>query len=105
MAYFAYKRSCKNRYLVIRGNKRINGIPTIVKEVRVGTADNLAKTFDGNLSEIKIAAYNVGSTLCILRIDHIIGFKAIVNGIVDHHDRGMSAGDYFLIFIHECVHI
>ena len=29
MAYFAYKRSGKNRYLVIRWKKRINGIPTI----------------------------------------------------------------------------
>ena len=99
MAYFAYKRSGKNRYLVIRWKKRINGIPTIVKEISVGTADDLAKTIEGNLTEIKIAAYNGGSTLCILRIDHMIGLKDIVNGIVDHHDRGMSPGDYFLLFI------
>ena len=99
MAYFAYKRSGKNRYLVIRWKKRINGIPTIVKEISVGTADDLAKTIEGNLAEIKIAAYNGGSTLCILRIDHMIGLKTIVNGIVDHHERGMSPGDYFLLFI------
>ena len=99
MAYFAYKRSGKNRYLVIRWKKRINGIPTIVKEISVGTADDLAKTIEGNLAEIKIAAYNGGSTLCVLRIDHMIGLKTIVNGIVDHHDRGMSPGDYFLLFI------
>ena len=99
MAYFAYKRSGKNKYLVIRWKKRINGIPTIVKEVSVGTADDLAKTIEGNLAEIKIAAYNGGSTLCVLRIDHMIGLKTIVNGIVDHHDRGMSPGDYFLLFI------
>ena len=99
MAYFAYKRSGKNRYLVIRWKKRINGIPTIVKEVSVGTADDLAKTIESNLDEIKIAAYSGGSTLCVLRMDHMIGLKAIVNGIVDHHDRGMSPGDYFLLFI------
>ena len=99
MAYFAYKRSGKNRYLVIRWKKRINGIPTIVKEISVGTADDLAKTIEGNLAEIKIAAYNGGSTLCVLRIDHMIGLKTIVNGIVDHHERGMSPGDYFLLFI------
>lgn len=52
MAYFSYKRSCKNRnrYLVIRWKKRINGIPTIMKEVSVGTADDLAKTIEGNLA-------------------------------------------------------
>ena len=29
----------------------------------------------------------------------MIGFKAIVNGIVDHNERCMSPGDYFLLFI------
>ena len=99
MAYFAYKRSGKNRYLVIRWKKRINGIPTIVKEVSVGTADDLAKTIEGNLDEIRIAAYNGGSTLCVLRMDHMVGIKSIVDTVVDHHDRGMSPGDYFLLFI------
>ena len=99
MAYFAYKRSGRNRYLVIRWKKRINGIPTIVKEVSVGTADDLAETIDRNLSGIRIAAYSGGSTLCVLRIDHMIGMKGIVDSIVDHHDRGMSPGDYFLLFI------
>ena len=99
MAYFAYKRSGKNRYLVIRWKKRISGIPTIVKEVSVGTADDLAKTIDHNLAEIRMAAYSGGSTLCVLQMDHIIGMKGIVDSIVDHHDRGMSPGDYFLLFI------
>ena len=99
MAYFAYKRSGKNRYLVIRWKKRINGIPTIVKEISVGTADDLAKTIEGSLEEIRMAAYGAGSTLCVLGIDHMIGMKAIVDSIVDHHERGMSPGDYFLLFI------
>ena len=99
MAYFAYKRSGKNRYLVIRWKKRINGIPTIVKEVSVGTADDLAKTIESNLDGIRIASYNGGSTLCVLRIDHMVGIKSIVDTVVDHHDRGMSPGDYFLLFI------
>ncbi len=55
MAHFAYKRSGRNRYLVIRWKKRINGIPTIVKEVSVGTSDDLAGTIDLNLSESVIA--------------------------------------------------
>ncbi len=99
MAYFTYKRSGKNRYLVIRWKKRINGIPTIVKEVSVGTADELLKTLENNLNEINITAYSGGSTLCILRIEDIIGIRSIVNGIIEHHDTGMSPGDYFLLFI------
>ena len=99
MAYLAYKRSGQNRYLVIRWKKRINGIPTIVKEVSVGTADDLARTIEGDLKDIRMAAYSGGSTLCVLRMDHMIGMKGIVDSIVDHNDRGMSPGDYFLLFI------
>ena len=99
MAYFAYKRSGRNRYLVIRWKKRINGVPTIVKEVSVGTADDLAKTIEGDLKEIRMAAYSGGSTLCVLSIDGMIGLKDIVDSIVEHHERGMSPGDYFLLFV------
>ncbi len=99
MAYFAYKRSGKNRYLVIRWKKRINGVPTIVKEVSVGTADDLAKTIANDLDEIEITAYSGGSTLCVLRMEHEVGIRSIVNNIISHHDTGMSPGDYFLLFI------
>ena len=88
IAYFAYKRSGKNRYLVMRWKKRNNGIPNLVKEVSVGTANVLAKTIEGNLSDLKIAAYSSGSTQCVLSIDHMIDVKGIIGCIVDHHDRG-----------------
>ena len=29
----------------------------------------------------------------------MVGIKSIVDTVVDHHDRGMSPGDYFLLFI------
>ena len=99
MAYFAYKRSGKNRYLVIRWKKRINGIPTIVKEVSVGTANDLAKTIEGGVSDIEIKSYSGGSTLCVLRMDSMIGMRGIVDSVIDHHERGMSPGDYILLFI------
>ena len=89
MSYFAYKPSGRNRYLVIRWEKRINGIPTIVKEDSVCTADDLARTIEGDLKDIRIAAYSGGSKLCVLRMNHMVGMKDIVDSIVDHHDRGI----------------
>ena len=91
--------SGKNRYLVIRWKKHINGIPTVVNEVNVGTADELLKTLENNLNEIDITAYSGGSTLCILRIENSIGIRSIVNSTISHHGTGMSPGDYFLLFI------
>ena len=51
MPYYTFKRSGKNRYLVLRWKKRINGIPTIVKEVSVGTAEDLAEILENDLSD------------------------------------------------------
>ncbi|MEM3290958.1 MAG: hypothetical protein QW046_05525 [Candidatus Micrarchaeaceae archaeon] len=99
MAYFAYKRSGKNRYLVIRWKKRVDGIPTIVKEVSVGTADELAKTIGNDLNEIEITAYSSGSTLCVLRMEDSIGIRSIVNNVKSYNGKGMSPGDYVLLFI------
>jgi len=99
MAYFTYKRSGKNKYLVIRWKKRINGVPTVVKEISVGTADNLAKILEKDMDDIVVASYTAGSTLSVLRIEEKVGIRSIVNSIVEHGDKGMTPGDYFLLFI------
>ncbi|MCL5802519.1 MAG: transposase, partial [Candidatus Thermoplasmatota archaeon] len=65
----------------------------------MGRADDLAKTIEDDLKEIRMAAYSGGSTLCVLSIDRVIGLKDIVDSVVDHHERDMSPGDYFLLFV------
>ena len=99
MPYYTFKRSGKNRYLVLRWKKRINGVPTIVKEVSVGTAANLASMLDHGLDNIVLKSYSAGSTLSVMHIDKKIGFRDIVNSIMAHKGNGMSPGDYMLLFI------
>jgi len=98
MPYYTFKRSGKNRYLVLRWKKRINGVPTIVKEISVGTADNLAAMLDSGLSDIVLKSYSAGSTLSKLFIDKKIGFREIVNSVMTHKGTGISPGDYMLLF-------
>ncbi len=98
MAYFTYKRSGKNKYLVIRWKKRVNGIPTVVKEISVGSADNLANILEKDMDDIVVSSYTAGSTLSVLRIEERVGIRSIVNSIVEH-GNGMTPGDYFLLFI------
>ena len=99
MPYYTFKRSGKNRYLVLRWKKRINGIPTIVKEVSVGTAANLASMLENGLDNIVLKSYSAGSTLSVMYIDKKIGFRDIVNSVMGHKGNGMSPGDYMLLFI------
>lgn len=99
MPYYTFKRSGKNRYLVLRWKKRINGVPTIIKEVSVGTAENLAEMLENGLDDMILKSYSAGATLSTLYIDQKIDFRNIVNEVTDHRDTGMSPGDYMLLFI------
>ena len=99
MPYYTFKRSGKNRYLVLRWKKRINGIPTIVKEISVGTAEDLAEILENGLNDIVLKSYSAGSTLSALYIDSKIGLSDTVNRIIGHKGNGMSPGDYMLLFI------
>ncbi len=99
MVYYTFKRSGKNRYLVLRWKKRINGIPTIVKEISVGTAENLAKMLEDNMDNIILKSYSAGSSLASLYMDRALGFRVLVNNAMGHRGNGMSPGDYILLFI------
>ena len=98
MPYYTFKRSGRNRYLVLRWKKRINGIPTIVREVSVGTAENLASMLDHGMDDLVLKSYSAGSTLSALYIDAKMGFRDTVNAVMGR-GRGMSPGDYMLLFI------
>ena len=82
MPYYTFKRSGKNRYLVLRWKKRIDGIPTVVKEVSVGTAANLAEILESGINGIVLKSYSTGSTLSALYIDKKIGLRDTVNPIM-----------------------
>ena len=99
MVYYTFKRSGKNRYLVLRWKKRINGVPTIVKEISVGTAENLAKMLEDNMENIMLKSYSAGSALASIYIDKALGLRDIVNNAMGHKGNGMSPGDYLLLFI------
>ena len=99
MPYYTFKRSGKNRYLVLRWKKRIDGIPTVVKEVSVGTAANLAEILESGINDIVLKSYTAGSTLSVLYMDKKIGLRDTVNRIIGHKGNGMSPGDYMLLFV------
>ncbi|MCL4311324.1 MAG: transposase [Candidatus Thermoplasmatota archaeon] len=99
MPYYTFKRSGKNRYLVLRWKKRIDGIPTVVKEVSVGTAANLAEILENGINDIVLKSYTAGSTLSVLYMDKKIGLRDTVNRIIGHKGNGMSPGDYMLLFV------
>ncbi len=69
-----------------------------MKEISIGTADNLANILEKDMDDIVVSSYTAGSTLSVLRIEERVGIRSIVNSIVEH-GNGMTTVDYFLLFI------
>ena len=67
--------------------------------ISMGTASNLASMLDHGLDNIVLKSYTAGSTLSVMYIDRKIGFRDIVNSVMGHKGKGMSPGDYMLLFI------
>jgi|GEM_PF-6522893 len=94
MPYYTFKRSGKNRYLVLRWKKRINGVPTIVKEISVGTADNLAAMLESGMSDIVLKSYSAGSTLSTLFMDKKMGSSTFIKAFTKQVCRNRTVCAY-----------
>ena len=99
MPYLVWKQSGKNRYLVMRWKKRINGIPAVVKEISIGNIENLARIVEGDLSGIDLVSYGYGVTASVMAMDKEIGLRETIDTVMGHRENGLSPGDYALIFI------
>ena len=85
--------------LVMRWKKRINGKLKIVKEIYIGDMEGLASIIENPMEGTDVTALDFGTTAFTILIERDLGLKNIVNSIINHHDMGMSPGDYFLLFI------
>ncbi len=99
MPFLVWKTIGGKRRLVMRWNRRVNGKPRVIKEIYIGSMENLARMIQNPLERVNAYSLSFGVTASILMIEKDIRLKEIVNAAVNHHKNGLSAGDYLLIFI------
>ena len=87
------------RRLVLRWKKRINGKLKIIKEIYIGDMDRLAEIIEDPMSDANVVSLDFGTTAFVRVIDERIGLKDAVNSVMGHKGKGMSPGDYILLFI------
>ncbi|MGC8514565.1 MAG: IS1634 family transposase [Thermoplasmata archaeon] len=86
------------RYLVLRWKKWENGQSRVTKEIYIGDAERLSRILEDPGYDVTVTALSYGSTSSILEMEKTLGVKGIVDGIVGHRGKGMSPGDYVLLF-------
>ncbi len=83
----------------MRWNRRSDGKPRVIKEIYIGSMENLARIIENPLNAADAYSLSFGMTASVMMMDRIIGLKDIIDSVLGHHDNGLSPGDYVLIFI------
>lgn len=102
MAHFHTKTKKGRPYLYVREIARVNGKPTVVSQVYIGSPERVAeivgKRSSGNL---QLSVQEFGSLLLANHMDKDVDFSEIVNSVVPAKPRelGPSVGEYFLFAV------
>ena len=99
MPGLAWKGANGERRLVMRWKKRINGKLKITNEIYIGDIDRLADMIENPMKDIHVMSLDFGTSAFVRMVDRKIGLKHIVDSVMGHSGKGMSPGDYMLLFI------
>jgi transposase len=86
------------KYMVLRWKKWINGKSRIVKEIYIGDEERLARILENPAEGAEVMAMGFGATASVLSIEKDMGIKGMINETVGHKGKGLSPGDYVLLF-------
>jgi transposase len=99
MAHFHVKRKNGRPYLYVREIARVNGKPTVVSQVYIGSPDRVAVLASGGGAEASaLRVEEFGSLWLAAQLDADIGLAGLVDQVVGRTERekGPSVGEYFL---------
>jgi len=95
MAHFHTKMKKGRPYLYVREIARVNGKPTVVSQVYIGSQDRVAELASKRSTrELQLSVQEFGSLFIANHMDRDVDFSGIVNSIVPAHSReqGPSVG-------------
>jgi len=99
MAHFHIKKKNGRPYLYVREIARINGKPTVISQIYIGSPKRTAALLNSQKKEpIKFKAEQFGSLWLAQQMDKNINLVEIVDGIIPKkkNEEGPSVGEYFL---------
>ncbi|MGC8565753.1 MAG: IS1634 family transposase, partial [Thermoplasmata archaeon] len=70
MPYLTWKNIGGKKRLVMRWNKRINGKSRVVKEIYIGSMDNLEKLIEQPLEDVEAYSLSYGVSAAVTYIDN-----------------------------------
>jgi len=103
MAHFHIKTKKGRPYLYVREIARVNGKPTVISQVYLGSPERLAELAKQNAptGEFKLKAQEFGSLWIASLLSNDLDIVSIIDKIVPRHpgETGPTIGEYFLYCI------
>lgn len=98
MPYILKKKIKGRTYYYLAETKRVSGKPRIVWQKYLGTAEKIQARLQG--AEIsRIETFELGSVAVVESIEREIGFREIVDSVVNKRAQGMSVGQYLYLIV------
>lgn len=102
MAHFHTKTKKGRPYLYVREIARVNGKPTVVSQIYIGSPEKVAElATKRSVGDVQLSVQEFGSLLLANHMDGDVDFASIVNTQVplDPKEKGPSVGEYFLFAV------
>ena len=99
MAHFHVKKKNGRPYLYVREIARVNGKPTVVSQIYIGSPDKVATLAKGGLDEdTKLKVEQFGALWLAALLDADIDLAGIIDAVIPRgaKEKGPSVGEYFL---------
>lgn len=99
MVYIAKVRSGGKTFYYAQRTERVDGRPTVVWRMPLGTAENIVRVFQGKyLDHIEFRTFDFGLAAAILSVAEELDFINIVDRYTEKkHINGLSVGEYLLL--------
>lgn len=98
MPHFHIKYKKDRPYLYVREMQRVNGKPTVISQVYVGSPDRVKELVNENNEEAKLRVEEFGSVWLANEIDREMDLAGIIDSVIerDAREKGPSIGEYFV---------
>jgi len=103
MAHFHIKKKKGRPYLYVREIARVNGRPTVISQIYLGSPERVVQLAreSSDTGEITLKAEEFGALWTAYMIDRDIDIVSIIDSIIPRHgsETGPTIGEYFLYCI------
>lgn len=87
MPFLVWNTIGGKKCLVVRWNRRLNGKPRVVKEICIGSIENLAMMIQNPQHSVDAYPLSFGAAAFVMMMEREIELRNIINDLIPHDNK------------------